>query len=257
MEEKETPAPSSRLAKAIAASGLCSRRAAEALIAESKVTVDGTPVTTPAFTVTPDQVIAVAGKRLQRVAPIRLFLYHKPPGLITTHRDPQGRPTVFDALPRTLPRVVSVGRLDLNSEGLLLLTTSGALARALELPANALPRRYRVRAFGAMTQSMLEAMRKGPTVEGIHYGPMEVSLGENYTLTGRPGNYWLNVTLREGKNREIRRVFAYFDCKVSRLMRMAYGPFELGSLPRAEIKEVPAPKLAAFMKTLHLKSDER
>ena len=173
----------------------------------------------------------------------RLFKYHKPDGLVVTHKDPQGRPTVFDKLPPGLPRVVSVGRLDLNSEGLLLLTNDGALARQLELPANAWIRRYRVRAFGDLTQAAIAELAKGVVVEGIKYGPIEAGLDSR-----KGDNIWLTMALKEGKNREIRKVLGHLGLQVSRLIRVAYGPFQLGTLPRGVVEEVQAKVLREQIK---------
>jgi len=227
-----------RLAKRIARAGVCSRREAEKLIAAGCVTVDGKVVDTAAYNVAPQQDVRVDGQKLAAPEAPRLWLYHKPRGLVTTHRDPEGRPTVFTRLPKALPRVISVGRLDFNSEGLLLLTNSGALARHLELPATGWIRRYRVRAFGRPTPEMLERLGKGITINGVRYGGIEL------TVESRKGaNFWATAKLKEGKNREIRRVLEHFECKVSRLMRVAYGPFQLGNLPEGHVKEVPAKAL--------------
>ncbi len=232
---------SQRLAKAIAAAGVCSRRDAEKLITAGKVIVDGALITTPAFNVTPDQVIIVDRKKLTAPETARLFLYHKPRGLLTTHRDPEGRPTVWDKLPKDLPRVVSVGRLDLNSEGLLLLTTSGELARQMELPANALVRRYRVRAFGVITQVMLKEMAQGVTVEGVHYGPMAVAMGENYSMGEKPDNYWLTVSDKRGQEPRNPARFSNISAARSGFSPDPHrirNPYRLDDLPRGEIKEV-------------------
>ena len=228
-----------RIAKVMARAGLCSRRDAERWVAEGRVSVNGKTLETPAFTVGPDDRIVVDGKPLPVAEAPRLFLYHKPVGLVTTARDEKNRATVFDRLPPGLPRMISVGRLDLNSEGLLLLTNDGGLARYLELPANALSRRYRVRAHGLAKGVNLAAglarLARGVTVDGVRYGPIEARVE-------RPGsgtNAWLIVTLKEGKNREIRRVMAHLGLEVSRLIRTAYGPFELGELTAGAVKEVP------------------
>lgn len=223
-----------RIAKVMAAAGLCSRRQAEAWIAEGRVMLDGRRVTTPATLVTPDQTLVVDGKAIDGPQAIRMWLYHKPAGLITTHSDEQGRATVFDRLPRELPRVVSVGRLDLNSEGLLLLTTSGALARQLELPDNAWKRRYRVRIDGVPAPDVFAKLARGVTVEGVRYGAIEAKLDGG----GEGRNQWLEMGLQEGKNREIRRVMEHFGFKVSRLIRLGYGPFQLGNLVRGGVREV-------------------
>jgi 23S rRNA pseudouridine2605 synthase len=235
MELKENSA-GERIAKVIARAGICSRREAEKLIESGKVTVDGKRITSPALNVTADHAICVDGKKLPQKSEARLWLYYKPLGLITSHHDPEGRSTVFAALPKHLPRVVSVGRLDLNTEGLLLLTNDGALARHMELPSTGWKRRYRARIYGLGSPEMLKKLANGVTVDGIKYGPVEVTI-EKGAKEGR--NVWAMVTLTEGKNREIRKVFDHIDCKVSRLIRVAYGPFQLGALTPGEIKEVP------------------
>jgi 23S rRNA pseudouridine2605 synthase len=231
-----------RLAKRIAGAGLCSRREAEAWIAEGRVKVNGKKVLTPALNVSPEDAVVVDGKLLQEKEEARLWLYHKPAGLVTTHKDPEGRRTVFESLPKTLPRVISIGRLDLNSEGLLLLTNDGDLARKLELPATGWIRRYRVRAYGAIAPSMIEAMKKGVSVDGINYGSVEVVLDSQ-----KGNNSWLTVSLKEGKNREIRKIFEHFGCSVNRLLRLSYGPFQLGSLEKGEVKEVTGKVLKSFI----------
>jgi len=224
-----------RIAKVIARAGLCSRRDAERWINDGRVSVNGKTLDTPAFTVVPEDKILVDGKPLPASEATRLFLYHKPVGLVTTARDEKNRATVFDMLPKGLPRVVSVGRLDLNSEGLLLLTNDGGLARYLELPANAMKRRYRVRVNGVVKPSHLASLVKGVTVDGMNYGPIEATMER----TQSSANVWLAVTLKEGKNREIRKVMAHLGLQVSRLIRTSYGPFELGDLAPGSAKEVP------------------
>lgn len=231
-----------RIAKRIAGAGVCSRREAEALIAEGRVKVNGKKITSAALNVSEKDAVVVDGKLLQPRAETRLWLYHKPAGLVTTHKDEQGRKTVFEALPKTLPRVISIGRLDLNSEGLLLLTNDGSLARKLELPATGWIRRYRVRAYGGITPSMLDGMKKGVTIDGINYGSIEATLDSQ-----KGDNSWLTVSLREGKNREIRRIFEHYGCTVSRLLRLSYGPFQLGSLAKGEVKEVTGKVLKSFV----------
>ena len=223
-----------RIAKRLARAGLCSRREAERWIAEGRVAVDGAVLASPAFTVTSRNAIVVDGQPLPDAAPARLWRYHKPAGLITTHRDPQGRPTIFDALPPTLPRVVSVGRLDLNSEGLMLLTNDGALARKLELPETGWLRRYRVRVHGRVDVKSLRGLSTGITVDGIKYGPIEAALERT-----QGSNAWINLALREGKNREVRRVMEHLGYQVTRLIRTAYGPFHLGGLKKGATAEVP------------------
>jgi 23S rRNA pseudouridine2605 synthase len=224
-----------RIAKRIARAGHCSRRQAEALIAEKRVSVNGKVLETPACVVTADDAIAIDGKPLAATAPTRLFLYHKPAGLVTTARDEKGRKTVFDALPEDLPRVVSVGRLDLNTEGLLLLTNDGALARHLELPSNGWKRRYRVRAYGHPDAGALDKLSKGITIEGVRYAPIDASIE-----TMRGDNCWIAMGLQEGKNREIRKVLEHLGLKVNRLIRVAYGPFQLGNLAEGAVREIPA-----------------
>lgn len=232
-----------RIAKRMARAGLCSRREAEAWIAAGRVSVNGKKITSPALNVTEDDAIKVDGKLLGAKETTRLWLYHKPTGLVTTHKDPEGRPTVFDALPEGLPRVISVGRLDLNSEGLLLLTNDGDLARKLELPATGWIRRYRVRVFGHMTPAMISEMKKGVVAAGVHYGTVEATVD-----SVKGDNSWVTVSLKEGKNREVRKIFEHFGCKVSRLMRLSYGPFQLGSLPKGEAKEVTGKVLKSFIR---------
>jgi 23S rRNA pseudouridine2605 synthase len=219
----------------IARAGLCSRRDAERWIAEGRVAVDGEILTSPAVTVTADSDIRVDGKRLPEPERPRLWRYHKPVGLVTTHRDERGRPTVFGALPAGLPRLISVGRLDLNSEGLLLLTNDGALARRLELPATGWVRRYRVRVHGAVDPARLATLARGVTIDGVAYGPIRAALDR---VQG--SNAWLTLSLQEGRNREVRRVLDHLDLAVTRLIRVAYGPFQLGHLERGAIEEVPA-----------------
>jgi len=223
-----------RIAKAMARAGLCSRREAEAWIAAGRVKVNGQKLTSPALNVTAADTILVDGKPLPAKEKVRLWRYHKPRGLLTTAKDPQGRPTVFENLPKELPRVVSVGRLDLNSEGLLLLTNDGALARQLELPSRGWIRRYRVRINGQVEPKHLSALARGLTVEGIHYGAVHAALDRQ-----QGDNAWLTMALTEGKNREIRKLCGHFGWAVSRLIRISYGPFQLGHLEKGEVEEVP------------------
>ena len=223
--------PGERIAKVMARAGLASRRQAEAWIAAGRVAVNGAVISSPALNVTPSDRIAVDGQPLPRRERTRLFLYHKPRGLVTTHSDPEGRPTIFAALPKDLPRLISVGRLDINTEGLLLLTNDGGLARVLELPATGWLRRYRVRALGRVMQAALDRLRGGITVEGVHYGPIEATLDRE-----QGANVWLTVGIREGKNREVRKVLETLDLKVNRLIRVAFGPFELGDLDEGAVE---------------------
>ncbi|MBE6449997.1 MAG: rRNA pseudouridine synthase [Alphaproteobacteria bacterium] len=232
---EDTAKTSERIAKRIASSGVCSRRDAERLIAEGKVFVNGEKLTTPAFLVSEKDEITVNGTALKKKETARLWCYHKPVGLLTTHKDPKGRPTVFENLPKSLPRVISVGRLDLNSEGLLLLTTSGAIARSLEHPSRGWKRQYRVRIYGIITPEMIEKAKKGLTIEGIHYAPCQIEVEQNQS-GGK--NQWLLITLTEGKNREIRKIMDFFGFKVARLLRVSYGPFQLGNLPVGEVREI-------------------
>jgi 23S rRNA pseudouridine2605 synthase len=222
-----------RIAKVMARAGLCSRREAEAWIAAGRVAVNGAKVMSPALNVTPEDRVVVDGEPLPQRERTRLFLYHKPRGLVTTHADPQGRPTIFGALPKTLPRLLSIGRLDMNTEGLLLLTNDGGLARTLELPATGWTRRYRVRANGRVPQERLDALRRGVTVDGIRYGPIEARLERE-----QGANVWLVFAIREGKNREVKNVLGHLGLAVSRLIRVSFGPFQLGDLPEGAIEEV-------------------
>ena len=231
--DTEQPKAGERIAKALARAGLCSRREAERWIAEGRVAVNGTVLTTPAVLVTDADAVTVDGKPLPGKEPTRLWRYNKPTGLVTTQRDPQGRPTVFERLPAALPRVVSIGRLDLNSEGLLLLTNDGALARFLELPSTGWPRRYRVRVHGRPTPEALTKLKGGVTVEGVRYGPVDAVLDRQ---TG--ANAWLTVSLREGKNREVRKVLESIGLSVNRLIRISFGPFHLGKLEDGGVEEV-------------------
>jgi 23S rRNA pseudouridine2605 synthase len=222
-----------RIAKVMARAGLCSRRQAEEWIAAGRVVVNGGTIRSPAVNVKSRDHITVDGKPLPRRERTRLFLYHKPVGLVSTNADPQGRPTIFNALPENLPRLVSVGRLDIASEGLLLLTNDGGLARALELPDTGWVRRYRVRAHGRVAQADLDGLRDGITIEGVHYGPIEATLERE-----QGANVWLSFAIREGKNREVRNVLAHLGLRVNRLIRTEFGPFELGALAPGAIEEV-------------------
>ncbi|MGA0603352.1 pseudouridine synthase [Caulobacter sp. KR2-114] len=226
-----------RVAKILARAGVASRREVERLIEAGRVALNGQTLTTPAVKVAAGDIVTVDGEVIGEAEPARLFRYHKPPGLVTTHNDPKGRPTVFETLPEGLPRLISIGRLDLSSEGLLLLTNDGELARALELPSNAWARRYRARARGRITQARLDTLKNGITVEGVRYGPIEATLDK--VKEGRDAaNLWITVTLSEGKNREVRRVLEALGVTVNRLIRLSYGPFALGTLAVGAVEEV-------------------
>ena len=230
------PREGERIAKVLARAGVCSRREAERLIAERRIAVNGRVLETPAVLVGETDAITLDDQPVAaEAAAARLWRYHKPAGLVTTHRDPQGRPTVFEALPADLGRVISVGRLDITSEGLLLLTNDGGLARHLELPATGWTRRYRVRAHGRVDEKALATLAKGVTVDGVRYGPVEARLDRV-----QASNAWLMVALKEGRNREVRRVLESLGLAVTRLIRIGYGPFQLGHLPRGEVAPVPA-----------------
>jgi 23S rRNA pseudouridine2605 synthase len=222
-----------RIAKAIARAGLASRRAAEAWIAAGRVAINDEKITSPARNVTPEDRITVDGKPLPVRERTRLFLFHKPRGLVTTHVDPQGRPTVFSVLPKHLPRLISIGRLDANTEGLLLLTNDGGLARTLELPATGWTRRYRVRANGTITQLRLDRLRHGIEIDGITYAPIDARLDRE-----QGANVWLTFAMREGKNREVKNVLGHLGLAVNRLIRVSFGPFQLGDLPVGAVDEV-------------------
>lgn len=228
----DTPA-GERIAKVIARAGVASRREAEKMIADGRVSVNGKKIDSPALNVTASDKVVVDGKPLEAPEPPRIWLYHKPTGVVTTHKDEQGRPTIYDALPDDMPRVMSVGRLDLNSEGLLLLTNDGGVKRKLELPSTGWLRKYRVRVKGAVKDDMLEPLRKGITIEGERFQPMIVSFDRQ-----QGANAWLTVGLREGKNREIRRAMEAVGLVVNRLIRVSYGPFQLGQLKPGEVEEL-------------------
>jgi len=222
-----------RVAKVMARAGLCSRREAERWIEDGRVSLNGKVLATPAVTVTDKDRITVDGKPLPMRERTRLWLYHKPRGLVTTNADPQGRPTVFSALPDELPRTMSVGRLDINTEGLLLLTNDGGLARLLELPSTGWLRRYRVRAHGRIEPAKLEALKDGVTIDGMIYGSIEATVDRQ-----QGGNMWLTIGLREGKNREVKRVLDHLGLAVNRLIRVSYGPFQLGDLAPGSVQEI-------------------
>lgn len=235
---EEAPKPKKageRIAKALARAGLASRRDAEEMVTQGRVTVNGRVINSPALDITKNDVVLVDGKPLPERERTRLFLYHKPRGLMTTHDDPEGRPTVFDNLPEGLPRLISVGRLDFNTEGLLLLTNDGGLARTLELPYTGWLRRYRVRAHGDVTQAQLDQLKEGIEVEGVKYGPIEATLERD-----QGANVWLVFAIREGKNREVRNVCAHLGLEVNRLIRVSYGPFQLGEVPEGQVEEIRA-----------------
>lgn len=223
-----------RLAKVMARAGLCSRREAERWVQEGRVSVNGKTVTSPALNVSDADKVVVDGRPLPEAGDTRLWRYHKPPGLVVSNADPQGRPTVFEKLPPELPRVVSIGRLDINTEGLLLLTNDGALARTLELPATGWTRRYRVRAYGRVDPEALASLSRGITLKGIRYGPIEARIDSE-----KGGNLWLTVSLAEGKNREVKIVLEHLGLTVNRLIRLAFGPFQLGDLARGGVDEIP------------------
>lgn len=235
-EESGEPRRGERIAKAMARAGLCSRREAEGWIAAGRVAVNGNVLTSPALNVTPQDKIVVDGKPLEAPERTRLFLFNKPAGLVTTERDPQGRATVFAYVAEhfpDLPRLISVGRLDINTEGLLLLTNDGGVARVLELPATGWLRRYRVRAHGAADEAALDKLRRGVNVDGVAYAPAEVSLDRT-----QGANVWLTLGLREGKNREVKRLLEHIGLEVNRLIRLSYGPFQLGALASGGVEEV-------------------
>lgn len=222
-----------RIAKVMARAGLCSRREAEGWIAAGRVELNGRTLTTPAVTVTARDTVMVDGKALPTRERTRLWLFNKPKGFVTTSRDPEGRPTVFQRLPKDLPRVISVGRLDINTEGLLLLTNDGGLARVLELPATGWLRRYRVRAHGKVTQADLDALKNGIAIDGVFYGAIEAEVDRE-----QGSNMWLTLGLREGKNREVKRVLEHLGLSVNRLIRISFGPFQLADLPEGTVREI-------------------
>jgi len=241
MSDEKLTLKGDRIAKVIARAGVCSRREAERMIEAGRVTVDGKKIDSPALNVVPTNIIVVDGKALPDKQPPRLWKFHKSRGLITTNNDPEGRPTVFDQLPSGTPRVISVGRLDFNTEGLLLLTNDGELARFLEKPNSGMVRRYRVRVHGRVNEDELAALKEGPVIEGVQYGPVEAILDVQ-----KGSNAWININIREGKNREVRRVMESLGYEVTRLIRTDYGPVQLGKLPRGEMEEIPRKALSEW-----------
>ncbi|MBU2357817.1 MAG: rRNA pseudouridine synthase [Alphaproteobacteria bacterium] len=261
----DTPPDGDRIAKVLSRAGIASRRDAERMIEEGRVSVNGKTITSPALNVTDRDRIVVDGKPVGQPEAPRLWLYHKPAGLVTSAKDEKDRQTVFDAMPADMPRVMSVGRLDINSEGLLLLTNDGGIKRRLELPSTGWLRRYRVRINGSVSEARLDELRKGITVEGVKYQPMIVTFDRQ-----QGANAWLTISIREGKNREIRRAMEAVNATVNRLIRVSYGPFQLGKLEAGAVEEVkgrvlreqlgletPAPQKAKVRKpiTRVMKSD--
>ena len=222
-----------RIAKAMARAGLCSRREAERWIADGRVSVNGKMLKTPACEVGPSDKVIVDGRPLPTAEPVRLWRYHKPKGLVTTHADPQGRPTVFEKLPPEMPRVVSIGRLDFNTEGLLLLTNDGTLARHMELPSTGWVRRYRVRAKGRVTATDLDTLKSGVEIDGVRYGPIDASVDSS-----QGANMWVTIAIREGKNREVRKILGHLGLEVNRLIRVSFGPFQLRDLGPGAVEVV-------------------
>ena len=249
---RQTEVAAQRIAKALARAGVGSRRDIERMIAEGRIAIDGEVLTSPALNITNLANVTVDGEPVAGIAPAKLYRFHKPAGFLTAARDPAGRPTIMDILPPSLPRVVPVGRLDMNTEGLLLLTTDGELKRALELPSSGVPRVYRVRAFGEVTQKALEALANGISIEGVHYGPI---LADIERKTGH--NLWLIVTIREGKNREVRRVLEHVGLQVNRLIRVAYGPIGLDDLPPRMADEIPDSDVALLKAMLKATKPEQ
>ncbi len=234
-----------RIAKLLARAGVASRREIERMIADGRIAKDGVAIDTPATLLTSLHGVTVDDVAIAAPPPAQLFLFHKPSGYLTTERDPAGRPTIYDRLPAGLPRLMPIGRLDMNTEGLLLLTTDGGFKRQMELPSTGVPRTYRARAFGEISQQQLEDLFDGIEVDGMQYGPIEANLERR---TGR--NQWIEMTLTEGKNREVRRVLEYLGLKVNRLIRTAYGPFTLGEMPVGAVEEVRQHDLITFRKSL-------
>lgn len=245
-----------RIAKLLARAGVASRREIERMIAEGRITLEGKPVETPATFLTSLKGVSVDGKPIGPAEATMLVAFHKPTGLITAERDPAGRPTIYsalrNALPKGTPRLMPIGRLDLNTEGLLLLTNDGGLKRQMELPATGIPRTYRARAFGEVSQEQLEALIEGVEIDGVRYGSIDANLERAGSGSG-PGkakNQWIEMTITEGKNREVRRVLEYLGLKVNRLIRTAYGPFSLGDLPRGQAAMIRTGDLSRFQSQL-------
>ena len=238
-----------RIAKLLARAGVASRREVERMIAEGRIKLGENVVTTPATILSNLRGITVDGRPVKAAEQPRLFAFHKPEGLLTAERDPAGRPTIYtalrNALPKGTPRVIPIGRLDFNTEGLLLLTNDGEMKRAMELPSSGVPRSYRARTFGDITQARLEDLIEGVSIDGMHYGRIDANLERR---TGR--NQWIELTLTEGKNREVRRVLEHLGLKVSRLIRVGYGPFALDALPRGAAVEIAQREVERFRKTL-------
>jgi 23S rRNA pseudouridine2605 synthase len=250
MADKRLPEEGDRIAKLLARAGVASRREVERMIADGRVAIDGKVLDTPAVKLTNLKGVTVDGKSVGQAEAARLFAFHKPSGLITAERDPKGRPTIYTALRNALPkdagRVMPVGRLDFNTEGLLLLTNDGELKRAMELPSSGIPRTYRARAFGDVTQTQLDELIEGIEIDGIRYGRIEADLER-----GSGKNRWVQMTLTEGKNREVRRVLEHLGLQVNRLLRVGYGPFELGELPRGQAVEIRQVDIERFRKQLN------
>jgi 23S rRNA pseudouridine2605 synthase len=234
-----------RIAKLLARAGIASRREIERMITDGRIALNGVVLDTPATILTSLNGVTVDGQPVKPAAAARLFRYHKPTGLLTAERDPKGRPTIYDRLPKGLPRVMPVGRLDLGTEGLLLLTNDGELKRQLELPSTGVERSYRARAYGNVSQAQLEDLMMGVEIEGVRYGSI------NANLERRTGaNVWIEMKLKEGKNREVRRVLEFLGLKVSRLIRTSYGPFPLADMPVGSVDEIKQDQLVAFRKSL-------
>ncbi len=240
-----TSAEPQRIAKLLARAGIASRRGIERMIADRRIAINGTAVETPATILTSLDGVTVDGKPVRPPKSARLFRFYKPVGVLTTERDPKGRRTIYDVLPKGLPRLVPVGRLDFNTEGLLLMTTDGGLKRQLELPSTGVPRTYRARAYGQVTQAQLEDLIDGIEIDGIRYGSIDANMERR---TG--ANVWVEMTLTEGKNREVRRVLEYLGLDVARLIRTSYGPFQLAGLDKGQIAEVDRNELFHFRRML-------